>query len=113
MSFVKPWTKPKFLSWDEEILWRDIYDNMPHRDKLEILFKNTLDESINIYLAHNNKGRKKYYNQYYIKKYPNEVNNIFKAHRRFKKIMKLDEKIKHDGYGLLKTDEIINIMQVI
>lgn len=113
LSFIKPWTKPKFLSWDEEILWRDIYDNMPHGDKLETLFKNTLEESINIYLSHSNKNRKKYYNQDYIKKYPNEVNNIFKAHKRFEKIMKLDEKIKTDGYGILKTDEIINIMQII
>jgi hypothetical protein len=25
-SMYKPWTKPKVLSWPEEILWRDIYD---------------------------------------------------------------------------------------
>jgi hypothetical protein len=38
LSFIKPWKKPKFISWDEEHLWRDIYRGCCKTLNMNIMF---------------------------------------------------------------------------
>jgi len=109
LSFVKPWTKPKFLSWEEEMIWRDVYDSMPHKGKVKDLFKDTIEESITQYKSYQDDKKRKYYNDYYIKKYRNEVSEIIESERKFEKIMELDRKITITRYGILKTDDITQV----
>jgi hypothetical protein len=111
LSFIKPWTKPKFFSWEEEMIWRYIFDRMPKKGKLKQIFEDTISDSINIYKFFKDKLRKRYYNQDYIKKYQGEFNQILQSTSKLERINKLDEKIKIDKFGILKTDEIISALK--
>lgn len=59
IQFIKPWLKPTFLSWPEELLWRKTYDIMPKEGNIEKLFKKVIVDGYNLYLETDNKG--KYY----------------------------------------------------
>ena len=116
LSFVKPWTKPKFMSWDEEMMWRYIYDIMPKKGKLEQIFKDTMVNSIDIFNSYNYRKKKKYselgyYNLEYIEKYPEEVNEIMKSNNKYEKIMKLDKKIEVRNFGVLNTKDILSVLK--
>lgn len=110
LSFVKPWTKPKIISWKEEMIWRYIYDKMPKKDKLEKLFEKVITDSIDIYKSYDERQKSRYYNLEYVKKYREEFEQISRLDKKFKKIMELDKKIEISGFGILKTDEIVSIL---
>jgi hypothetical protein len=111
LSFVKPWTKPIFLSWEEEMIWRSIYDIMPHHGNIEFLFKDVIEKAIDIYIAYPYDKKKKYYNNYYTRKYNNNVDDIIKSNNKFSKIMELDSKIPITNYGILNVINILNIIE--
>jgi hypothetical protein len=48
-SFVKPWIKPRELSWNEELLWHDIYDVLPYNKNLDTIYRSAIKEHFEYY----------------------------------------------------------------
>ena len=63
IQFIKPWLKPAFLSWPEELLWRKIYNIMPKNGDIKQLFKKTLVYGYDIYLKLDTRQRTKWFNK--------------------------------------------------
>ena len=66
LSYIKPWNKPKYLEWNEEYLWRDIYKkmiNITKDKKLHYLYKKNMLNSIQQYFSFDEKFKLKYYNK--------------------------------------------------
>jgi hypothetical protein len=76
IQFIKPWLKPTFISWPEELLWRKIYDIMPKNSDIKKLFKKILIDGYNIYLKTENK--KKYYASTTVKELQNPTYDIIR-----------------------------------
>lgn len=112
LSWVKPWRKPLFFSWNEEIIWRDIYNLMPHNDTLHNLFKKVLIDYLNEYIKLSKQHKKRYNDKKLILKYKNEINKIIKT-KKYNDIKKLEEKIKFKNYGILNKNKIINIESIV
>lgn len=113
LALVKPWNKPKYLSWDEEIVWRDIYDKMPHVDGLEELFTDTIVQGVKLFASYNIGKQRHIYNDKHILVYADEVDEITKASDtdKFDKIIRLDKKITNDGHGILLTNELMDAVE--
>ena len=56
-QFTKPWLKPTFLSWPEELLWRKIYVTMPKKKDIIKLFKKVLVHGYNLFLKSDKKNK--------------------------------------------------------
>lgn len=90
LSYIKPWIKPRGLQWDEEQIWRDLFEIMPKCNEL-IKFNKYLLEKI--YYDFNDllySQRKKWFNMAFTKiiNTNNYDSTIFKSR----------------GYGMIKFD---------
>lgn len=111
LSYVKPWLKPKFLSWKEETLWRTLYECMISEDygdkeniknNLQELFKKTIVEGYKFFLE----TKKNVFKNQYVKKYARDVYEIKKSKDdMFDNIIKLEDKI----FSIDTQDEILEI----
>lgn len=112
LSYVKPWLKPIFLSYDEELIWRTIYDNMPHKGNIEELFKLSIIYGFNIF---NNTTDGKNFNYEYMKILKNDINlmkSIKDGDVLFSKILKLENKVKKQkNFGMLKLKDLNSIVK--
>lgn len=112
LSWVKPWRKPLFLSWPEEIIWRDIYNIMPHYGSIEKLFYKTQIKYINEFNKMNLKKKNKYNNLEFEKKYNKEFIDVINS-PNIKNIKILEDKIFFKNYGILDKNKIKNVSQII
>ena len=111
LSQIKPWNKNLFLSWPEEVVWRNIYDKMEHRGNIEELFKNIIVDYFNEYVKMDYYTAKKYYNMDYVKKYSNKISDIKNKKDVYNGIINLEKEIyKHDGYGVIKLKDINDLV---
>lgn len=108
-SFIKPWNKPKFLCWNEELLWHTIYERIPVNIELKRLYEEVMLDSVKVYLAFNQEKRKKYYNQDYLRQFKVEANEIFKT-PTLAGIKQLDSKIKPKDHGAIRVDELLSLL---
>lgn len=113
LSWIKPWVKPLFLSWSEETIWRDIYNIMPHYEKIEKILNNSIIEYINEYnkMSHNRKMKSN--NLDYVTKYNNEFNTIINSPNNLENIKILENKIHFNKYGILNKNKITKIDDII
>jgi hypothetical protein len=109
LSFIKPWTKPRFLCWHEELLWHTIYKSLPENKELRRIHNTAIFESINIYLAFNPDRRRKYYNQEYLKRFRREANEIFNS-TTLVGIQNLENMVTPKDYGIIRVDEILALL---
>lgn len=100
-SYVKPWIKPKFLSWKEEVLWRDLYNKLPYKDQLNGIFKEAILENYDNYINLPPRRQKRLYNTRVVKKYPHLIKKINNSNNKFKTIMKIDSRTHFKNYGVL------------
>jgi len=84
IQFIKPWLKPTFLSWPEEILWRNIYEIMPKKGGIKKLFKKVIVYGYNLYLESDNKEK------YFV---PTAANIADINEPTYNKIIKLEKKL--------------------
>ena len=97
-SFVKPWIKGRAISWDEELLWHDIYDTIRGRyniGKIDELYNESIKEHYTkvFLILEPYKQKKRYYCNDISKINPNNVNTIISG-RTVKK------------YGILDVSEL-------
>ncbi len=114
LSFIKPWTKPKFLCWVEEFLWHDLYDMMHHEGKIRELYKKSVVDGFLEYLKQDPYRQKRYYNLRFVRKYSDRVKEIEKSKDMYKGISKLSKKVFTKDYGLLnrKKNSFDNIIPI-
>lgn len=113
-SYIKPWIKPRFLCWIEELIWHDIFKVMPKKTKLQKIYEKNIVKYVNKFkLNLNNKNINKSNNMILF----NELQDQFKtiiSNVNFNNIKKFNESIKYNDYGMLskkkinKIDDIIN-----
>jgi hypothetical protein len=117
LSFVKPWSKPVFAMYKEELIWRYIYDSMIQKLQLK-----KTDPFVKLFDEHLIQGYDKYielkkhrYNDEYVKKYGAEIDNIQHLQDKYGGIVDLGNRIlseiekenKNDDFGVLKVDEVL------
>ena len=114
LSFVKPWIKPKFLSWKEESVWIDLFNSMPHKGEIKLIYRDLILSNYNNYILLDNYKQKKYYNSKIVKTYPYFIKQIEKSDNKFEEIMKIDKLIKFKNYGFLnrKMNSFDNIHKI-
>ena len=119
LSYVKPWYKPLFFEWDEEMLWRDIYDAMPHRGNIEVLFKTVLVESYdNAMILKNAKNFnfKKRYNMKLYYKNANaidRINSITNFNEKYNAIINLENKLRvGHNYGIINVSKLLDVLKI-
>ena len=100
-SYIKPWIKPKFLSWPEEVVWRDLYDKMDKKGNIEIIFRNALVNEFDNYMNLPYKKQKRLYSNKFVKKDKNLLNKINRSNNKFNEIMKIDGKVIYRDYGTM------------
>lgn len=105
LATIKPWTKPKFLTWPEEILWHDIYDIIPNKKMIETLYDKTLLETFNYFYKLNSDKKKEFFNNMLKHKFY-LIKNINNSKNKLKKIKKLNKYIKSNfNYGILNRSK--------
>lgn len=111
-SYIKPWTKPRFLCWVEEFIWHDIFEVMTKNSKLENLYeKNIVNYTKNFKRNLNNKKKNKGNSMKVFNKFQNEFQDIL-SHVNFNNIKRFNENIKYDDYGILKINKISKINDI-
>ena len=106
LSWVKPWRKPLFLSWEEETIWRDIYNIMPHYEKIEKVFNDSITDYINEFNKMSFNRKKKSNNLEFEKKYNKEFKKVVSSPNQAE-IRILEDKIYFKNYGILDKNKII------
>lgn len=125
-SFYKPWTKPKFLQWGDEVLWRDIFDiitkKMLHPSSeymrecvlLKDLYKKTVINTFRSYISFDSHIQHKNFNDKIIKKFKNDYSRVESSidndDALFEQIMHFDSKLYVKYYGSLKVDTLLSIL---
>jgi hypothetical protein len=105
-SMLKPWTKPRIICWDEEILWHDIYDKLQrdyygHKntildESLNELYENTLIDKMNFYKKYSKSKRyKKSFNDIRTE----DVEAFLLKKFKISDINVLENKFKNETYG--------------
>ena len=61
LSFVKPWRKPSFISFPEELIWRMIYKKMRKSLLFNKLYKETLVDGLKEYNEYNDILKNRFY----------------------------------------------------
>lgn len=117
-SMIKPWTKPNFLSWDEELLWYDLYkiiiqriDNNNNKKMLIDLHNTTILNSYIKYKDSNEEQQKKYY--HVGEKSKSKIDNLKKFDDNdvlLKNILIMEDNVKNDTYGPLYVEELMGIL---
>jgi hypothetical protein len=101
LSNIKPWTKPKFLTWPEEMLWHDIYDLIPFDTELKKLYRYTLVETFDYFYTLSPNKQKELFNNMLKQKY-HLLHQINKSDKKYEKIHDIDINIKsNNDYGIL------------
>jgi hypothetical protein len=117
LSYVKPWKKAKFIAWEEEHLWSDIYQKMKKTKTLKKLHQETIKDGLKEFFSYNNdfKAQKRYYNLYYKKNYSNELNSLNSENLTFDDIVNMEVKLnlnkKNKKYGMLNEQKIKNLFK--
>jgi len=110
LSYVKPWRKPKFISWNEEMLWGDIYRRMTKTTKLKKLYMQTIVDGLEEYRQYNDQPvlQKRYYNNQYKYKNPKLFENL--SGKTYEQIVRMENeqfpKSLKRSYGSLDGDKI-------
>jgi len=104
LSWVKPWKKPLFLNWNEEMVWRAIYNRMPKYGKIKSLQKKVTSDYIDEYKSFSIKFKQKFNN--IEDKYKKEFDDILNSKKLdYNKLIKLENKVTYDKrFGLLNID---------
>lgn len=79
LSNIKPWIKPTFYSWKEELLWRDIWNIMPRYKNINTLFNQLLLEGAEKCKNNINDINKKYLNM--VKEPINTLQDIYRIEK--------------------------------
>ncbi len=115
-QFIKPWNKPTFLSWDEELIWRYVYNVMPKNIHIEKLFRDTLIINFKeaVYISKQNpKLFSKYYNDRFYNSNKNDIIKIYEIDDddlMYEKILQLEEKF---SIGAKSTVNIKDLDKII
>jgi hypothetical protein len=112
LSWVKPWQKPLFFCWNEEIMWRDIYNLIPYNANLQNLLEKVLTNYLTEYTKLSKKQKIRFNNKKFISKYNNKVKKILKV-KKYKSIKKLEKIIKFRNYGKINKKKIINVENIV
>jgi hypothetical protein len=133
VSYVKPWLKPKFLTWPEENIWRDIYEKIPFNKALSDLLKESILTGFDMYLGDDTGFMNKY-----VKSHPeiidyilahdiidtNDTNNTDNTNDtndrtdgRFERIIKKEKSlrttsitIKQKSYGMIQLKSLKKLL---
>lgn len=113
LSYVKPWLKPLFLSWGEETIWRDLYNEISKDDRinesskkpLEGLLKKSLISGYEYFISGEKQSA---FNDEYIKNFPEKVYSI-KDNITFDNIIKIENELinKNKNYGILNLQDLL------
>ena len=98
---IKPWAKPLFYMWEEEMIWKDIYNIMEHNNQLDKLYKMILEEG----MINCNKNKKVLCknNMYLLERTANP--------KSFEQISNIENKvIRKKGYGIIDIKDLKNII---
>ena len=99
LSFVKPWIKPLFYMWKEEMLWRDIWLIMDRDQDINALYKNLLIIGMD--------------------RCSNNIEDLYKKNiklikgpvKTYQDITSIENKvIREQGYGMIDIKDLKNIM---
>jgi len=105
LSRIKPWLKTKFMSWNEEWIWRDLYKIMMKTKMFNNAYKKYILNEIDEYKKSKNGNQ---YNRSY---YDELVNKTIE----FNDITMLEKKLIHDdkNYGVLNKNNVKNLFDSI
>jgi hypothetical protein len=118
LSYVKPWLKPIFCAWEEEMLWRDIYEAIPKNKELDSLFKKVILMGYDIFIDHVQSGdRRSHYNKFADDnpKLVLKPKSIEDDDEKFNKIISIekifsDEQQNNTKYGIIDIKDLDTLL---